>query len=80
MQKLSDIRKLIKLLEESILNDIDCSEYLNSILLPTKGNLEDLIQIRKTLMWVTFSQQRKKKDSKSKKLEDFDIENPVKHV
>ena len=81
MQKLNDIKTVIKTLEHDILNDAESLLYLmDKFGFKIKPNLEDFIVARKVLLWVVESQQRKKKDDNSKKLEDFNIENPVKDV
>lgn len=72
MKKLNDVKQLIKSLEESILDNI----YLEMPFM-MEAKLEDLIVIRKTLLWVIQLQPRKKKDTKSAKLEDFDIQKPI---
>ena len=72
MQKLNEIKHIIKLIESSVLDDVYLELEFNK-----QAKLEDLIQIRKALIWVIQSQPRKKKDDKSKKLEDFDVGNPL---
>ena len=72
IQKLNDIKHIIKLIESSVLDDVYLELEFNK-----QAKLEDLIQIRKALLWVIQSTKRNKKDDKSKKLEDFDIKAPT---
>ena len=75
MQKLNDIKQVIKILEECILND---DEYIPSGGLNIKSNLEDLLIARRVLLWVVKVQPKKNKvDNKSKKLEEFNIKTPL---
>ena len=76
MQKLSDIKQVIKQLEKSILEDIELPQNAG-FYLPIKDDLESYIVARKVLLWVILSQPRKKKDTKSAKLEDYGLENPL---
>ena len=73
MKKLSDIKKTIKIIEESILGD----KYLEVEFNKT-ANTRELIQARKVLLWVIQSQPRKEKDVNNTKLEDYKIESPIK--
>ena len=72
MQKLNDIKHIIKLIESSVLDDVYLELEFNK-----QARLEDLIQIRKALLWVIQSQPRKKKDINNKKLEDYDVKTPL---
>ena len=72
MKKLSEIKEKIKYVERLLLGDEDddSDEFYS--------NDDSILRLtRKTLLWVIQSQPRKKKDDKSKKLEDFDVGNPL---
>ena len=75
MQKLSDIKIVIKILEQGILEDTEV--ILGELKLPIKDNIENYITSRKVLLWVIQTQKRNKKQDNSKKLEDFDIQKPT---
>ena len=77
MQRLNEIKQVIKELEKSILND---EEFIPLSGPTLKNTIEDLVVARKVLLWVIQTQKRTKKQYNSKKLEDFNIENPVKDV
>ena len=74
MQKLNEIKYVIKELESCILND---EEFVPISGLNLKNTVEDLLTSRRVLLWVIKTQPRKKKDVNNKKLEEFDVKKPT---
>lgn len=77
MKSLKEIKYIIKLLENEILNDVSNREYLSSLGLVFRSNIEDSITARKVLLWVIETKKREKKEDNSRKLSEFKIEKPL---